>query len=228
MRLLIATPAFGGLVTTNYLRSMIDSVGVLYRDKIDFSVLTVANESLISRARNGCATHAMEKGFDKMMFIDADIGWKWSDLLALVNSDKLVVGGTYPLKQLPLSLNYNVFPEHSSIFPNMGIKSLAAHSQFQKHADSVTGEIAVRDMPTGFLMIDTRVLHALADKVPKYTQHTVGQPDRVMYDFFPVRVREGIMESEDWAFCSLCRDNGIPVYLNTNIVCNHTGTYTFG
>ncbi len=228
MRVMISTPAYGGLLTVNYLSSMLDTIARFFQERVEYNVLTIANESLISRARNISATMAMEKGYDKLVFIDSDIGWKWEQLAALLRSDKLVVGGTYPLKQLPLSLNYNVFPEHERLFAQNGVKSYEAHAEFGKLSDPSTREIAVRDIPTGFMVIDTRVLRALREKVAAYTDYRIGLPTQSVSDFFPVRVRDGILESEDWAFCSLCREHGIPVYLNTAVVVSHTGSFVYG
>src|SRR5258707_15025509 len=98
MRLLIATPAFGGRLCWNYVVGFAHTGIQLNRGGIEFGFFALANESLISRGRNRCASIALDGGFDKMIFIDADVGWKWSDLHALIRSDKLVIGGTYPVK----------------------------------------------------------------------------------------------------------------------------------
>ena len=227
MRILIATPAYGGMLTTRYLHAMRESTYGAIRDGVDLSLYTMSNESLINRARNTCAAIALEHSFDRLMFIDGDVGWKWQDLLALVRSDKLVVGGTYPKKSLPISLNYNAIPSRFPGFNNKR-KSIEDHQLLKQYADPVTGEIEMQHIPTGFMMIDVSVFRTLIGKVPSYqNSEGLGDMPRVIHDFFPVRVHNGIMESEDWAFCTICRDHGIPIYLNTNIICDHTGTYTF-
>src|SRR5207253_10033144 len=92
----------------------------------------------------------------------------------------------------------------------------------------LTGEIEVQHIPTGFMMIDVSVFKQLAGLVPFYiNKDGYGDMPNKVSDFFPVRVHNGVMESEDWAFCTICRENGIPIYLNTNIICDHTGSYTF-
>ncbi|HZK76865.1 MAG TPA: hypothetical protein VFD13_08160 [Candidatus Kapabacteria bacterium] len=215
------------MVTTKYVHALIDSLYRAKQEGVEVGLYTVQNESLISRARNTCAAIALARGFDKLLFIDSDISWTWPDFLALIKSDKLVVGGTYPKKILPISLNYNVLPGQAGTF-NRRRKNLEDHQELKKYADPVTGEIEVLHIPTGFMMIDTGVFRTLANKVPSYA-NDAGTPDMpgTMRDFFPVRVKHGILESEDWAFCAICRENGIPVYLNTRIICDHTGSYTF-
>jgi hypothetical protein len=68
----------------------------------------------------------------------------------------------------------------------------------------------------------------LKDKVATYEERDfyTGKIE-TFYEFFPVRIKNRILESEDWAFCSIAREYGVPVYLNTNVVLTHAGTYTF-
>ena len=228
MRILIATPAYGGMLTTKYVHGLRESIyGAMKEPDLELGLYTMSNESLINRARNTCAAMAIEYGFDRIMFIDGDIGWKWQDLLAIIKSDKLVVGGTYPKKNLPISLNYNVLPKHLPHINNLR-KSYEDHLALKQFADPATGELEVAHIPTGFMQIDIAVFKFLKNKVAAYTSRDGhGDMPKEISDYFPVRVLNGYMESEDWAFCSICRENGIPVYLNLNVVVDHTGTYTF-
>lgn len=224
MRLFIATPAYGGMFCWNYVKSMIQSVGGLYRDSIEFYVYSMSSDALISRARNRCATAAREWGADKLLFIDADIGWTWEDMRALIRSDKLVVGGTYPMKSLPITLNYNVLPEHYHVSQT---RSLEEHQRLKAFADPVTGELAITHLPTGFMMIDMRVFETIKSNVSSYIEYEPHKPPTKHHDFFPVRVKDRTLESEDWSFCSICRENGIDIYLNVNIICTHMGSTVY-
>ena len=42
------------------------------------------------------------------MFIDADIGFEPSHVLRLINHNKDIVCGAYPMKTIPLRYNYNI------------------------------------------------------------------------------------------------------------------------
>ena len=227
MKLFIATPAYGGMIHINYFMSTIGSFARLSGLGVEYYMYTTTSEALISRARNSCVSAATEWGADKLLFIDADIGWTWEDMRALILSDKLVVGGTYPMKvdpKLHLALNYNVLSEHRHIWKT---KSLEEHDRMKALADPVTGELAVQHIPTGFMMIDMRVFEKLKSATSSYVDYWPDKAPERSWDFFPIRIKDGILESEDWAFCSLCRENGIDVYLNTNIICSHTGSYVY-
>jgi len=125
------------------------------------------------------------------------------------------------MKSRPLTLNYNVLPEHFHVSQN---KSVEEHLRVKAIADPVTGELAIAHLPTGFMMIDMRVFDKLKSVVSSYIEYEPHKPPTRQYDFFPVRVKDGTLESEDWSFCSICRENGIEVYLNTNIICTHMGS----
>jgi len=234
MKVIIGTPAYGGMVMTNYLISMIQTTRCFVRDNAEFVVYTLTNESLINRGRNTIANEALKMGYEKLVFIDADMGWTYADLCAVCNSDKGIVGGTYPLKTLPICLNFNALPQHFEYFAEksdkgtMYNKSLDKYKTYKEKCADVNGEVEVMHVPTGFMAININVLDRLKSKVATYQQrdHHTGEIS-TLYEFFPIRIKNNILESEDWAFCSIARENGIPVYLNTNVVLEHAGTYTF-
>lgn len=227
MRILIGTPAFGGLVTTQYLQSLIPAVSLLSSQGHQVEIHMQANESLISRGRNTCAMYAIKNGFDKLLFIDADMIFTAESVDLLVRSKKKVVGGTYPLKAHPITLNFNPLPHQRDLF--------GEHRQqdnyiewVAKYADS-TGEAEVMHIPTGFMLIDMEVFAKLSYVVPWYnTFHPEHKTTEQAFDFFPVRVVEHEYESEDWSFCSLAREAGFPIYLQTRAVNGHTGTMHYG
>jgi hypothetical protein len=228
--ILIATPAYGGLLHSKYVTSIVTTCNEFAARGILHGLYIIPNESLISRARNRCAAFALQRGFEKLLFIDADLGWKLSDIQAIVDSSKRVVGGTYPLKQMsPTRLSYNppadlVFPEHIALRSYDELQYLKQH-----FADLTTGEVSVRHIPTGFMMIDCSVFKALQAFVPHYLQENSGTGEfEKHHDYFPVRLSGEMYESEDWAFCSLVREHlDCGIWLNTHVVLSHTGVHTF-
>ena len=225
MKLLIATPAFGGLISTGYGKSAIQTKELLMKNNINVHFYFIDNESLIQRARNQCATFALKSKYDRILFIDADISWEPNDLVKILNSDKAVVGGTYPTKCIPPYINFNpLMKDIDTHFPNQFDRSMDCFTKYKEVCADKNGEAEVMHVPTGFLQIHISVLEKLSKVVEQYKS---GKDNETRYDFFPVKVRNGILESEDWGFCSLCRDNGIRVYLQTNVVLTHTGTYEF-
>jgi len=225
IKYLIATPAYGGLLSTGYCRSAVQTKELFlkHKDILDADFYFLDNESLIQRGRNRCASYAIEKGYDRLLFIDADLTWTTDDITRLINTKVNVIGGTYPVKSLPIRINFNPIPSHiNEHFAGSCGRSVDDFKAYREKCADENGEVQVMHVPTGFLQIDVAVLKKLTNVVEKY--NNAGD---INYNFFPCPVRYGILESEDWGFCSLCRDNGIPVFMNTNIVLTHAGTYNF-
>ncbi len=226
MRVLLATPAFGGLVTTQYLESMIHTIVALSADGIEGGLFTPW-DSLISRARNTCALQAIRQNYDKLLFIDADMIWTPEMVRMLLKSEAKVVGGTYPLKTFPIVVNFNPLPEQRDLFGRD--RELDNYRAWcEKYADPVTGEAEVAHIPTGFMLIDLEVFAKLSHTVPHYaTYHADLREHSVSYDFFPCGTHGQEYESEDWGFCRLVREAGFKVMLQTKIVTGHTGVHHY-
>jgi len=226
-RVLIATPAFGGLLTDHYVQSLLETQKRLLAEKIQFAVLILSNESLIGRGRNKCAQIAIQGNYTDLFFIDADIGWKVDDFMKILMSTQHIVGGTYPMKMMPVNLNYNLLPEDRPMWQNNHIKSVENMKKLIEYKG--TEEFQVQHLPTGFLRISGTVLKRLKGRVEEYQQQNprTGQIE-IFWNLFPTPVKYKNLMSEDWAFCEICRDNKIPVFLNGSVICNHVGSYNYG
>jgi hypothetical protein len=179
---------------------------------IDWTVETMTNESLISRARNTLSAKFLHtEGSTHLMFIDADIGWEPWHLLALLNADKDVVGGLYPMKSLPVKWCVNGIPGQVE--------------------DPDSSLIEVTKTGTGFLLIKREVFEKLNahPAVRPFTNDIGLDPalNQYMKTYFDTAVREGRYYSEDWTFCENWRDIGGQVWVDKRVLLKHVGTYTF-
>jgi hypothetical protein len=197
---------------------------------IQLGIFTVSNESLVPRARNYIISSSLqsEVPWDKFLFIDADIQFSWEDVKRLLSSGEQIVGGAYPVKALPIHLNYNPkFGDGLKYFPD-GRRSVAQHEAFAAEEATSDGEAEVRHLATGFLLIDRSVFEVLRPKVPSYVnQDIVTKQEVTNWDFFPAGVSENHYMSEDWGFCNLARAHGFHIYLNTKVIVGHVGSHTY-
>ena len=93
-RVHICMPCYGGQLTESTFMSYIKWSNTARQLGLDWTVETMTNESLISRARNTlCAKFLHTKESTHLMFIDADIGWEPWHLLVMLDAQKDVVGG---------------------------------------------------------------------------------------------------------------------------------------
>ncbi len=238
----VCTPAFGGQVSVEYAQSMLPTTMYFQQNQIQFGWYFIYNESLINRARNRCVAEFLKSSASHLLFIDADLGWTAKDMDLILKSDKLITGGTYRMKQEPVSLNLNVLPDDVNYFPQ-GIKGLEAFNKFKAEKADPMGLIEVKHVPTGYMLIDRKVFEELAPKFESYSHYDLKAMTKTKHkNFFPIRVVESmiydldgvtelgmnaVLESEDWGFCSVARENGVKIYLQSNIICPHVGTFTY-
>ena len=211
-RVHICMPCYGGQLTESTFMSFIKWANICRQLGIDWTVETMTNESLISRARNTLtAKFLSNKESTHLFFVDADIGWEPWHLLVLLNAQKDVIGGLYPMKSLPVKWCVNGIPG--------------------KVEDPDSNLIEVTKTGTGFLLIKRDVFEKL-DQHPavRHFNNDIGLPaelNQYMKTYFDTAVRENRYYSEDWTFCENWRDLGGEVWVDKRVLLRHTGTYVF-
>ncbi len=95
----VATPSYGGVVTTSYVQGLLDLYDTSDRHEFGLRINFNSFDSLITRARNTMvAEYLADERFTHLMWIDGDIGFKGSDVVRLLLADRPLVAGVYPLK----------------------------------------------------------------------------------------------------------------------------------
>jgi hypothetical protein len=210
-RVHICMPCYGGMLTESCFMSYIKWANTCRQLGIDWTMETMTNESLISRARNTLTAKFLHnKESTHLMFIDADIGWEPWHLLVMLNRDVDVIGGLYPMKSLPVKWCVNGF------------------EGAQEGADGLQ---EVSKTGTGFMLIKRHVFEKLdAHPATKPFINDIGLPVELnpyMKTYFDTAVRENRYYSEDWTFCENWRDLGGQVWVDKRVLLKHTGTYVF-
>ncbi len=210
-RVHLCMPCYGGMLTESTFMSYIKWANAARQLGLDWTMETMTNESLISRARNTLTAKFLHnKDSTHLMFVDADIGWEPWHLLVMLNRDVDVIGGLYPMKSLPVKWCVNGF-EGAEEGPD-GLQEV-----------SKTG--------TGFMLVKRGVFEKLnAHPATKPFMNDIGLPVELnpyMKTYFDTAVRENRYYSEDWTFCENWRDLGGKVWIDKRVLLRHTGTYTF-
>ncbi len=212
-RVHICMPCYGGQLTESTFMSYIKWANTARQLGLDWTVETMTNESLISRARNTLTAKFLHtKESTHLMFIDSDIGWEPWHLLVMLDAQKDVIGGLYPMKSMPIKWCVNGIPGQPEPAPEENL-------------------IEVSKTGTGFLLIKREVFEKLdAHPATKPFKNDIGLDpvlDPYMKTYFDTAVREGRYYSEDWTFCENWRDIGGQVWVDKRVLLRHTGTYTF-
>ncbi len=231
MKIMVATPAGGGMVTTQYLLSFLSTMENVIRENAQkpnsyhLGLYTLANESLVPRGRNHCAQVALQEGWDKLFFIDADAGWTWEQFKAVADSPHPITAGVCPLKTYPISMNYLPFQDDEHYYKD-AIRSMESLWNMRKGYGSPL--IKVPFVGTAFMCISTQVLKHLSETCEPYQYPSPKTGNlETHWDFFKTAPVAKMYMSEDWGFCHLARQAGIPVHINADVVITHTGTHTF-
>ena len=240
VKLVIATPCFGGMLHNGYFQSILDLAVNFTRLNIPFEVMTIGNESLIQRARNGIVAKFMsDESATHLMFIDADITFSWVSIVKLLLTNKELSGGCYPKK----CFNWDKIKHHSAKNPNLSDDELMAKSLdyvfnpiYHQEGDKVViklenGMASVKDIGTGFMMIKRSVIKKMMAKFPdtKYRNNVAGYGQNNMNDYFyalfecAIDPVSKVYLSEDYLFCKRWIDIGGELWLDLNTNLNHTG-----
>jgi hypothetical protein len=207
----ICMPCYGGMLTESTFMSFIKWSNTCRQLGLDWTMETMTNESLISRARNTLVAKFLNNPVSThLFFVDADIGWEPWHLLVLLNRDVDVIGGLYPMKTLPVRWVVNGF-EGAETGPD-GLQEV-----------SKTG--------TGFMLVKRHVFEKLnAHPAVKPFRNDIGLPkelDKHLRTYYDTAVRENRYYSEDWTFCENWRDLGGKVWVDKRVLLRHTGSYVF-
>jgi hypothetical protein len=207
----IGIPCYGGMVSEPTMTSFLRFVLLAGQAGLNWSLDTMVNESLVTRARNNLMAKMMTNTTaTHFMFIDADIRFQPESILQMIACDKEVIGGLYPKKALPVNYVINLKPE-----------------------TKIQGDIFTVDTTgTGFLLFKRSVYEKMIAQFPetKYVDD-VGlgkQYEPMMYSIFDCKIdARGHYLSEDWLFCRRWQDMGGEIWVHSKVLLNHIGHFEF-
>jgi len=207
----ICMPCYGGMLTESTFMSYIKWGNTARQLGLNWTVETMTNESLISRARNTLVAKFLNNpDSTHLMFIDADIGWEPWHLLVLLDRDVDVIGGLYPMKTLPIKWVVN---------------------GFDGAEEGENGLQEVSKTGTGFMLVKRHVFEKLDHhkSVIPFNNDIGLDPalDKYLKTYYDTDVRENRYYSEDWTFCENWRDIGGKVWVDKRVLLKHTGTFVF-
>lgn len=244
-RVFIATPAYGGLVTTTYLESLLATKSRLEAGGTVVAVYTIRNESLIPRARNACVARflaARRDGlpFTHLFFCDADIGFPPDALPRLLAARRPIVGGAYPLKSVEYATAAELARAGGPLGESADVLEAASHRyaiEATAVGELVDGFLPVDYLGTGFLLIERATLERLHANAALYQNdiagydapaldHELGAPMEFR-DLFATEIEPETRRylSEDYAFCRRWRALGGEILCDVTLPLRHAGSH---
>ena len=234
-KLVIGTPAYGGLVTTHYVASLLKLQRACAERRLDFSLLMPSGDALITRARHTILTQFLDDASaTHLLFIDADIGFEPPAVFRLMDFGVDVAAGIYPTKKIDWA--------RVKAMAEAGIERLdsAALSYVIEYKDPKAigvrdGFTPVRYAGTGFLLIRRATLLAMIQRYPELKfarQHEspdpgAGSPHRYALFDCMIDPETKTYLSEDFSFCKRWTDIGGEIWVDLTSKLTHTGPLTF-
>lgn len=234
-KVFIATPAYGGMCHVSYTIGLLDTYKVLSHNDYDLTIAMIGNESLIQRARNELVRQFLASNAYYLLFIDADIDFKGTDVLKLIEANKDLICGLYPKKAIDW--------ERINILAKQGYDNLEKYgASYVVNALQLSDEdndkpltspiVEIRHGGTGFMLITRNVFEHLSPFVKEYHVSTIPNRNNLIppltKEFFAVTVDDtNYLLSEDYYFCNLWTQHGGKIYADLSISLSHYGTYSF-
>jgi hypothetical protein len=237
IRLVVATPCFGGQVSSIYASSIFALQRALHsKSNVDLTVHLRDGDALITRARANLVTLFLDDpAATHLLFIDADIGFSPEQVFRLIESGADVVAGIYPIKRV----NWNKAKRAIEAGrPNVPAASLDYVLELDDpdHVAVVNGFTRVRYAGTGFLMIRRHVIESMCghpDYAPLqfFREHSLdalaGSPNRFALFECMIDPATGTYLSEDFAFCKRWTDIGGEIWADLDSRLDHVGPSVF-
>jgi len=237
MKVMIATPMYGGFCTSGYAASMIDLMKKYGNHKdIDIQFVYGINEALVTRARNICASIFMKSDATHLLFIDSDIQFIPEQLMKMIETKNDFVCGIYPKK----NIQWEAVREAART--NLPIDQLqTAGSEFLVVFDTripktPEGLVEIERAGTGCMMISKKVFETIESKVKDYRIEApvnsnvhFGQ-DEIYKEYFYTSIDQetGIFLHEDFTFCKMWKETGGKIYGAPWVQLKHIGNHTYG
>jgi hypothetical protein len=235
--LVVATPCFGGQVSSIYASSIFKLQRALRaKSNVDLKVHLRDGDALITRARANLVTLFLDDpAATHLLFVDADIGFAPEQVFRLIESGADVVAGVYPIKRINWEKARRALEAKR---PNVPAASLDYVLEINDpdHVTVVRGFTRVRYAGTGFLMIRRHVLEKMCAH-PNYAalqffrEHSLdalaGSPNRFALFECMIDPESGTYLSEDFAFCKRWTDIGGEIWADLQSRLDHVGPSVF-
>jgi hypothetical protein len=211
---LFGVPCYGGTMHDACAHGLMETRSRFEKLGLGFNIVTIRNESLVQRARHHIVAQFLASSCDRLVFIDADIGFTADQVLRLLAHDRDVIGGMYRKKSAETEeYAANFSPDAAGAVP----------------LDEATGALQALHVATGFLAIKRGVFERMANAYPHllHRLHNVkpGGPTHA-HAFFDCFIDPTTLDyySEDYAFCMRWRAIGGEVWADPGLVLDHWGT----
>lgn len=201
-----ATPCHSGNVCLEYMRSMASTYHRLASMGVQPIILTVANDSMVTKARNVLVSLFLDSPAQRLFFIDSDMGWDADECISLIaamkHTDKDIVAVAGPRK--------------------MDTPSFCTMLKNPLTVCPETDMAEAETVGTGFICIHRRVIEKMIEADPD-DWFMEFQTKLKTYNIFDTLVEDKTFWSEDYMFCRRAKKLGFKVWVDPRYALTHVG-----
>lgn len=213
-KVMIGTPAYGLSVTTPYVISLLELLQGNNRYRVRFEWRTTS-DSLIGRGRIRLFSKLLASDCTHLLFVDSDLKFSPESVFDLIRWSKPLVGGVYPCKNLKPTWPANFI----------------TGEDYEAIVCPETGCVLAKDLPTGFMLIRRDCAERMVAAYPE-TKCRIEPGDhpvnKFAYNLFDQPIdADGMLLSEDFAFCRKWQAIGGEVWIDPQIKLTHYGPHGY-
>ena len=190
-------------VSAGFCSALFASQNALSKAGIAVDLEILSENCHVDDARNALVRDFLESDCTDLVFLDADVSWNADSLVRLVQADRDVVAGLYPLKEGEPAYPVRMIP-----------------GEIWADGD---GLIEVESVPTGFLRIRRSVLETLSDIAPGYIDKGDEPGRRKAPLIFERTLEDDRRWGGDYTFCRKWRATGGKIFIDPEIHFEHYG-----
>jgi len=228
IKVMLATPMYGGNCTGGYTSSLLDLAMVM-----PFTPFFLQNESLITRARNMITHVFMKSDATHLFFVDADIAFDAEAIPKMMEANVDIIGAIYPKKHINWDKLRNAV---LSGVPTSELPQFSVDYQYRGSfgQNQLNKPIEVDRIGTGMMIIKREVFERMKSSTNscKLGSSIYGMVsmDEIVYNYFETGIDEttGEFLGEDWFFCQKWKSLGGEIYSAPWVGTRHIGTHVFG
>ena len=231
--IVVCTPMYGGMAHQDYIGSILRINNVLSAHGYIVILNSIANESLITRARNLLVHEALKfEDLTGILFLDADQGVSGEDILSMVESGKDIIGAVTPKK----SINWK-HVKNAALLNKENLETYSGNfvvefeSSGEEFEISYVEPVEVRHTGTGLLYVSAKVFEDLKPLCETYinSKFSAIAPGEEIVEYFNTSITKEDKDylSEDYNFCEMWKSMGNSVWIAPWVRTTHAGTYVF-
>lgn len=234
-KVFIATPAYGGQVTVDYMTSVVNMVTQMM--DVQWNLQLTAGESIITVGRNNMVMEFLESDCTHLLFLDADLSFDVETIREMLKANKDVCLVPYPTKHY----NEQRMQERAARSNRPAKLSDGLHYVLHVKPDKMKEALERKSRyveidagPTGCMMIRRHVFDRMIEHYPELKCSINGAKAGMSYHydnwwrFFDTMVDDkGEFLGEDIAFCRRWRAIGGTVWADMFGKMGHVGRNSF-